>query len=94
VTNVEARLTTLWERPHTTWGWLATVDHKDIGRRYIVTAAIFLFIGGVEALIVRTQVAVPNGHRLTPEAYDQIFTLRGITMIFWYASPILSGFGN
>jgi cytochrome c oxidase subunit I len=94
VTNVEARLTSLWERPHTWRGWLATVDHKDIGCRYIVTAAIFLFIGGVEALIIRTQLALPNGHVLTPEAYDQIFSLHGITMIFWYASPILSGFGN
>jgi cytochrome c oxidase subunit 1/cytochrome c oxidase subunit I+III len=91
---VEARLTALWERPHTLWGWLASVDHKDIGRRYIVTALLFLLGGGIEALLFRIQLARPEAHVLSPEAYNQMFSLHGITMIFWYASPILSGFGN
>jgi cytochrome c oxidase subunit I len=89
---VEQRLTELWETPRTLLGTLGTVDHKDLGRRYIATALIFLVIGGVEALIVRLQLAKPGATLLSPEMYNQIFTLHGMTMIFWYASPILSGF--
>ena len=92
--DVIHRLEYLWERPHTVWGWFATTDHKEIGKRYLVTAFVFLLIGGVEALIIRVQLARPNQAVLTPEAYDQIFSMHGITMIYWYASPILSGFAN
>jgi cytochrome c oxidase subunit I len=92
--DVVHRLEYLWERPHTLWGWFASVDHKDIGKRYLVTAFVFLLIGGVEALIIRVQLAQSNQSILTPEAYDQIFSMHGITMIYWYASPILSGFAN
>jgi heme/copper-type cytochrome/quinol oxidase subunit 1 len=67
------------------WGWLATVDHKDIGKRYIVTAFAFLVVGGIEAILIRMQLARPDQAVLTPEAYDQIFTMHGITVIFWYA---------
>jgi cytochrome c oxidase subunit I len=87
-----SRLTTLWETPSTLYGSLSTVDHKKLGARYIVTAFAFLIIGGVEALLMRLQLAQSNLAILTPEQYDQIFTLHGVTMIFWYASPILSGF--
>ncbi len=90
----QRRLVELWERPHTLRGWLASVDHKEIGRRYIVTAFIFLIAGGIEALVMRTQLARPSQQLVDPEAYDQWFTLHGITMIFWYASPVLSGIGN
>src|SRR5437762_6608045 len=90
----EERLLKLWDRPHTLWGWLASVDHKDIGRRYLVTAFIFLLLGGVEAVLIRTQLAEPESALMGPEAYDQIFTMHGITMIFWYASPMPSAFGN
>jgi len=89
---VEDRLTYLWETPKTVRGWLGTVDHKELGIRYLVTAFIFLLVGGVEALLVRIQLARPDMTFLSPEAYDQIFTMHGVTMIFWYASPILSGF--
>ncbi len=89
---VEARLTSLWETPKTTWGWFATVDHKELGLRYLVTAFIFLLIGGIEALLMRIQLSRADQAILSPEVYDQIFTMHGVTMIFWYASPILSGF--
>jgi cytochrome c oxidase subunit I len=89
-----ARLEALWERPHSIWGWFATVDHKEIGVRYLVTAFLFLIVGGIEAILIRTQLAGPDLSVLTPEAYDQVFTMHGTTMIFWYASPILSGFAN
>ena len=91
---VRRRLEALWERPHTLWGWVATVDHKEIGIRYLVTAFVFLLVGGVEALLIRLQLARPDASVLTPEQYDQVFTMHGVTMIFWYASPILSGFAN
>jgi cytochrome c oxidase subunit 1/cytochrome c oxidase subunit I+III len=53
-----------------------------------------LVVGGVEALLIRLQLARPDQAVLTPEAYDQIFSMHGITMIYWYAAPILSGFAN
>ena len=91
-TAVSARLTYLWETPRTLWGSLTTVDHKTLGLRYLVTAMAFLIAGGVEALIMRLQLAQPGMTLLSPEAYDQIYTLHGSTMIYWYAGPILSGF--
>jgi heme/copper-type cytochrome/quinol oxidase subunit 1 len=86
---IRRRLLALWERPHTVWGWFATVDHKEIGLRYLATAFAFLIVGGLEALAIRVQLARPDAAVLTPEQYDQIFTMHGVTMIFWYASPIL-----
>jgi cytochrome c oxidase subunit I len=92
-TAVEDRLFELWETPKTLKGRLSTVDHKEIGKRYITTAIVFLLIGGIEALIMRIQLARPDQAILGPETYNQIFSMHGMTMIFWYASPILSGFG-
>jgi cytochrome c oxidase subunit 1/cytochrome c oxidase subunit I+III len=94
VASAPARLTSIWETPHSLWGWLATVDHKKVGKRYLVTSMAFLLIGGIEALIMRLQLAGPEMRLLHPEAYDQLFTMHGVTMIFWYAAPILSGFAN
>jgi cytochrome c oxidase subunit I len=100
VTPVAARpalaekLRRMWETPAGIAGWISTVDHKQIGIRYIITAFAFLIIGGVEALIFRLQLAGPNLHLLTPEQYDQLFTMHGMTMIFLYAGPVLSGFSN
>ncbi len=91
-TAITYRLTTLWETPKTIYGWFATVDHKTLGIRYLATAFSFLILGGVEALLMRLQLARSDLALLTPEQYNQIFTMHGVTMIFWYASPILSGF--
>ncbi|HZO23074.1 MAG TPA: cytochrome c oxidase subunit I [Steroidobacteraceae bacterium] len=90
----ESRLKRLWETSPGLEGFLGTVDHKQIGIRYIVTAFIFLALGGIEALVMRLQLAGPNLSLLTPEQYDQLFSTHGMTMIFLYASPILSGFSN
>src|SRR5579885_3444254 len=92
--NVQEQLERVWETPKTFWGWLATVDHKEIGKRYIVTALAFLALGGGEALAMRIQVAGPDKTIVGAQAYMQLFTMHAITMIFWYASPILSGFAN
>jgi cytochrome c oxidase subunit I len=88
------RLLRLWKTAPGLYGWLATVDHKEIGLRYIITAFAFLIAGGVEALIFRLQLSWSNMHLLTPEQYDQLFTTHGMTMIFLYAGPVLSGFSN
>jgi cytochrome c oxidase subunit I len=90
----EAKLLKLWETAPGLKGFLTTVDHKQIGIRYIVTAFIFLALGGFEALLMRLQLAGPNLSYLTPQQYDQLFSTHGMTMIFLYASPILSGFSN
>src|SRR5207237_7733293 len=73
---------------------IMTTDHKKIGIMYIVTAFFFFLLGGTEALLIRTQLAVPDGKVLTPEIYDQIFTMHGVTMIFLFVMPMLTGLGN
>jgi cytochrome c oxidase subunit 1/cytochrome c oxidase subunit I+III len=88
------RLEAIWETRPTLWGWLTTVDHKNIGRRYLVTALVFLLVGGSEALLMRAQLIGPERRLMSPQAYAQVFTMHGLTMIMWYAAPILSGFGN
>jgi cytochrome c oxidase subunit 1/cytochrome c oxidase subunit I+III len=89
-----ATLEKSWEGKAGLAGWLSTVDHKEIGKRYVVTSFLFLIVGGLEALLMRLQLARPNQTVLTPEQYNQLFTMHGITMIFLYALPVLSGFSN
>ena len=92
--SLREKLHSMWETTPGIRGWLSTVDHKEIGLRYLVTAFIFLIAGGIEALVMRIQLAGPNAHVLTPEQYNQLFTMHGSTMIIWYAFPVLSGFSN
>ncbi len=80
--SAESQLTQIWETPKGFWGTVTTVDHKVFGLRYLATAMVFLIVGGLEALILRLQLASPDRHVVTPEAYNQIFTMHGITMIF------------
>ena len=87
-------LAAIWETRPGVIGWLSSVDHKEIGKRYLITALVFLAIGGVEALIMRAQLARPNQTLLTPAEYNQLFTMHGVTMVFLYALPMLSGFSN
>jgi cytochrome c oxidase subunit 1/cytochrome c oxidase subunit I+III len=71
--------------------WLSTIDHKEIGILYLLAALLFFVVGGVEALLMRTQLAVANNHFLGPDAYNQIFTMHGVTMIFFVMMPSLLG---
>jgi cytochrome c oxidase subunit I len=89
---LEARLTSLWETPRNTVAWLSTVDHKKLGKRYIHTAFVFFFLGGIEAALMRAQLARPEARLLSPDAYNQLFTMHGVTMMFLFAQPVLSGF--
>jgi cytochrome c oxidase subunit I len=76
------------------WDWMTTVDHKKIGCMYITLGVIYFIVGGIEALLVRTQLATANGKVLTPTQYDQVFTMHATTMIFLFIIPVLAGFAN
>ncbi len=74
--------------------WLSTVDHKQIGVMYLCVTFFFFVVGGIEALLIRLQLASPDNHALTPQAYNQIFTMHGVTMIFLVVMPMLIGFST
>ncbi len=74
--------------------WLTTTDHKMIGMMYIITGFLFFMVGGLEALLIRAELARPDGKILSPDIYNQIFTMHGVTMIFLFVMPTLTGFGN
>ena len=74
--------------------WLTTTDHKKIGIMYIIAALLMLFRGGVDALLMRTQLALPNQHFLTAQHYDEIFTTHGTIMILFMAMPFIIGLMN
>ena len=74
--------------------WLATTDHKRIGILYLFTSLFFFLVGGLEATIIRVQLAMPNGELLSAEAYNQLFTMHGTTMIFLVVMPLSAAFFN
>ncbi len=74
--------------------WIMTVDHKRIGIMYLVTATAFFVAGGILALLMRTQLAQPNGTVLSNATYNEVFTMHGTTMIFLAIMPLGAGFGN
>src|SRR3954447_20363974 len=90
---LEAALAETWRTPAGLWGALATVDHKIIGRRYIVTAFVFLALGGVLAVLMRLQLARPEARLLGPDRYNQIFTMHGTNMMFLFAVPVMEAMG-
>jgi cytochrome c oxidase subunit 1/cytochrome c oxidase subunit I+III len=76
-------------------GWLTTTDHKRIGLLYFWATLVFFGAGGVEALLMRTQLESANNDVLAPDTYAQVFTMHGLTMIFWFIIPMTTGaFGN
>ena len=74
--------------------WTVTVDHKRIGILYLLSASLFFLLGGFEALLMRIQLAQPDSRFLSPDLYNQIFTMHGTTMIFLVVMPLAAGFGN
>jgi cytochrome c oxidase subunit 1 len=76
------------------WSWVTTVDHKRIGILYGTTAFIFLLLGGIEALLMRLQLARPDGGVVGSDAYNQLFTMHGTTMIFLVIMPLGAAFFN
>ncbi len=74
--------------------WVTTTDHKRIGIMYMVTTFVFFLLGGVEALLIRLQLGVPNNTLVTPQTYNQLFTMHGTTMIFLFVVPMMAGIAN
>jgi cytochrome c oxidase subunit I len=74
--------------------WVTTVDHKRIGILYIATSLVFFFLGGVLALLIRTQLIVPDADIVTGDSYNQLFTMHGTTMVFLVVVPVWAGFAN
>ncbi|GAC1425189.1 MAG: hypothetical protein NVS4B1_22880 [Ktedonobacteraceae bacterium] len=74
--------------------WIMTTDHKQLGLMYILTSFFFFLVAGMEALLIRTQLAEPNGKVLSPTEYNQVYTMHGTTMIFLFIIPMLVGLGN
>ncbi|HWB87667.1 MAG TPA: cbb3-type cytochrome c oxidase subunit I [Acidimicrobiia bacterium] len=95
--TAERPATTIFRRPKSTtgfWGWVTTVDHKKIGIMYGYAAFFFFILGGVEALLLRVQLAQADSEFLTAGAYNALFTMHGTTMIFLFVMPISAAFMN
>src|SRR5205814_1653056 len=76
------------------WSWITTVDHKRLGVLYGVTAFSFFCWGGVQALLIRTQLAVPHGNVVDAHLYNELFTMHALTMIFLAIMPLGASFFN
>jgi cytochrome c oxidase subunit I len=79
---------------HGFWSWITTVDHKKIGILYGYTAFAFFILGGLEALVIRAQLATPEGQVVSADLYNQLFTTHGVTMIFLVVMPMGAAFFN
>src|SRR2546430_8411133 len=74
--------------------WITTVDHKRIGVLYGVTSFLFFLIGGIEATLMRIQLAEPENTFVSPDVFNQLFTMHGTTMIFLAIMPLSASFFN
>ena len=83
------QLNDIWHDPPGFWGWFYQVNHRAIGRRYIITAFLFFLAGGILAALMRLQLARPNNRFLSADFYNQVFTMHGSTMMFLFAVPIM-----
>ncbi|MFL5208618.1 MAG: cbb3-type cytochrome c oxidase subunit I, partial [Microvirga sp.] len=91
--ELDARLSRTWGTTASLIGRLSTVDHKIVGRRYLLTALAFLLLGGALAAVMRMQLARPESQLVGPDLYNQLFTMHGTTMMFLFAVPIMGGMG-
>jgi cytochrome c oxidase subunit 1 len=94
--TIDLASTPLERTPVLEWlhGWVVTVDHKRLGILYVLYSTFFLLIAGVEALLIRLQLAVPNNHLISAQVYNRLFTMHGTTMVFLVGMPFLFGFAN
>jgi cytochrome c oxidase subunit 1 len=89
--------TGVFARPTSSTGWkswFTTVDHKKIGIMYGISAMFFFIVGGIEALIIRLQLAQPDGRVISADTYNQLFTMHGTTMVFLVVMPMAAAFAN
>jgi len=91
--HVESELEMTWGGRPGFWGWLTSVDHKSIGKRYIITAFLMFIAGGLEAAVMRAQLARPENTLVGPDRYNQLFTMHGTTMMFLFAVPVMTAMG-
>ncbi|HMC54197.1 MAG TPA: cytochrome c oxidase subunit I [Gemmatimonadaceae bacterium] len=82
-----------WEPRRGFHGWLTSVNHKSVGKRYIATCLVWFLFGGLEAGVIRAQLSRPENHLVGPDTYNQIFTMHGTTMMFLFAVPIMLAMG-
>ncbi len=84
-----AELDRTWRPPSGIWGWIITVDHKKIAKRYVVTAFAWFLLGGINAALIRLQLSRPENTLLGPDMYNQLFTTHGTAMMFLFAVPVM-----
>src|SRR5438094_2136945 len=89
--SIAATDKTIFDHIHS---WLVTVDHKRLGLMYIIYALVFFVVAGIEASLIRIQLATPNNHFLSPQVFNQLFTMHGTTMVFLVGMPMIFGFAN
>ena len=82
------------ERRHGIGAWLTTTDHKRIGLLYICTSLVFFVLAVANAMTMRTQLIRPGMHILTPDQYNQVFSMHGTTMVFLFGMPMIIGVAN
>src|SRR6266542_2277115 len=87
--SIAATDKTIFDHIHS---WLVTVDHKRLGLMYIIFALVFFVVAGIEATLIRIQLATPNNHFLSPQVFNQLFTMHGTTMVFLVGMPMIFGF--
>jgi heme/copper-type cytochrome/quinol oxidase subunit 1 len=90
----EDELKHIWTDPTGRFGWTANVQNGPIVKRFMVTVFAFFLLGGAEALLMRTQLATPNNTFVTPDVYNQLFTMHGSTMMFLFAVPMMEAFAE
>src|SRR5579884_425474 len=91
VERESAVLEEVWRDTPGFWGWLTAVDHKSIGKRYLITTFLMFLAGGIEASLMRTQLATPSSSLIGPDRYNEMFTTHGTTMMFLFAVPMMEG---
>src|SRR3954451_19328170 len=96
IDEIQARPSTVtaYDRYQAVLDWVKTTDHKKIGILYLTTSLVFFLIGGIEALLMRWQLATADSTFLSPHIYNQLMTMHGLTMIFPVVMPVLVGFAN
>lgn len=83
------------DEPSGFYRWLTSTDHKVIGKNYMYTSLVFFFLAGIMALLIRTQLLAPNNHFVSPQTYNELFTIHGSIMMFLFAGPFaFGGFAN
>jgi cytochrome c oxidase subunit I+III len=87
------RMDRVWRSPPGFFAWFTHVNHRSIGKRYVITAFVFFLLAGLQAVVMRTQLAAPENDLVSAELYRQFFTMHGLTMMFFFAVPVMEGIG-